>query len=111
MANAWDQLNSEATRNRIPTLTDSEQILWMGRPTARSMYGRYVLGALMGGLYLFFWWANISERPQGEGQMAFVIKTLHLGADLSGVFGLMLVMLILAKIIHFSKKGLVWFQR
>lgn len=102
MANAGDQLNSEATRNRIPTLTDSEQILWMGHPTARSMYGRYVLGGLMGGLYLFFWWANISERPQGEGQMAFVIKTLHLGADLSGVFGLMLVMLILAKIIHFS---------
>jgi hypothetical protein len=66
------------------------------------MYGRYVLGGLMGGVYLFFWWANMSERPQGEGRMAFVIKTLHLGADLSGVFGLLLVMLILAKIIHFS---------
>ena len=97
-----DQLNDEVNRKKIPTLTDSEKILWMGHPTARSMYGRYLLGGMIAGLYLFFWWANISERPQGEGQMAFVIKTLHLGADLSGVFGLMLIMLILAKIIHFS---------
>ena len=102
MANTGDHLNSGTNRNRIPTLTDSEQILWIGHPTARSMYGRYVLGGLMGGLYIFFWWANISERPQGEGQMAFVIKMLHLGADITGVFGLMLIMLILAKIIHFS---------
>ena len=102
MAMSADRLNDEVNRKKIPTLTDSEQILWMGHPTARSMYGRYLLGGMIAGLYLFFWWANISERPQGEGQMAFVIKTLHLGADLSGVFGLMLIMLILAKIVHFS---------
>ena len=102
MANTADELNAEVIRKRIPTLTDSEKILWMGHPTARSMYGRYILGGMILGLYLFFWWAIISERPQGEGQLAFLMKTLHLGADLSGVFGLMLATLILAKIVHFS---------
>ena len=102
MANTADELNPEVIRKRIPTLTVSEKILWMGHPTARSMYGRYILGGMILGLYLFFWWANISERPQGEGQLAFLMKTLHLGADLSGVFGLMLATLILAKIVHFS---------
>jgi len=65
------------------------------------MYGRYVLGGLIMGAYMLFWWANTLERPQGEGQFAFLIKTLHVGADVSGVFGLLVTMLILTKIVHF----------
>ena len=31
-------------RQKIPTMTESEEILWIGSPTSRSMFGRYMLG-------------------------------------------------------------------
>ena len=77
-------------RQKIPTMTDEEEILWIGSPTSRSMYGRYILSLSILGVYLIFWWANVIDRPSGEGQLAFILKSVHLAADLSGVFGIFL---------------------
>jgi len=88
-------------RQKIPTMTDEEEILWIGSPTSRSMYGRYILSLSILGVYLIFWWANVIDRPSGEGQLAFILKSVHLAADLSGVFGLFLSLTIVAKTIHF----------
>ena len=59
-------------RQKIPTMTESEEILWIGGPTSRSMFGRYMLGGSILATYLIFWWANVVDRPTGEGQLAFL---------------------------------------
>ncbi len=89
-------------RQKIPTMTESEEILWIGGPTSRSMFGRYMLGGSILATYLIFWWANVVDRPTGEGQLAFIVKSTHLFADLTGVVGLFATLLILAKFIHFQ---------
>ena len=89
-------------RQKIPTMTESEEILWIGSPTSRSMFGRYMLGGAILAAYLIFWWANVVDRPTGEGQLAFLVKSTHLFADLTGVVGLFATLLIVAKFIHFQ---------
>ena len=86
-------------RQKIPTMTESEEILWIGSPTSRSMFR--VCSEEQCLAYLIFWWANVVDRPTG-GQLAFLVKSTHLFADLTGVVGLFATLLIVAKFIHFQ---------
>ena len=89
-------------RQKIPTMTESEEILWMGGPTSRSMFGRYLLSGVILATYLVFWWANVVDRPTGDGQVAFILKSSHIAADLTGVVGIFVTLLVVAKIVHFQ---------
>lgn len=66
-----------------------------------SMLGRYLLAALVLLVHLVFFWAAKFEDVDGEGNLNLVVGLAKVILDISGVFGFVIVMMIIAKINHY----------
>ncbi|MBK69882.1 MAG: hypothetical protein CMB53_00565 [Euryarchaeota archaeon] len=95
------KVNPEEVRSRFSEITESETPIWSGGPSALSMIGRYALAILVLLIHLIFFWAAKFENVNGEGNLNLVIGLAKVILDISGVFGFVIVMLLIAKINHY----------
>jgi len=94
-------VDADEVRSRFTEITDSETPIWSGGPSAMSMLGRYILAALVLLVHLVFFWAAKFEDVDGEGNLNLVVGLAKVILDISGVFGFVIVMMIIAKINHY----------
>ncbi len=94
-------VDADEVRSRFTEITDSETPIWSGGPSAMSMLGRYLLAALVLLVHLVFFWAAKFEDVDGEGNLNLVVGLAKVILDISGVFGFVIVMMIIAKINHY----------
>lgn len=66
-----------------------------------SMVGRYILAILVLMIHLVFFWAAKFEDVDGEGNLNLVVGLAKVILDISGVFGFVIVMMVIAKINHY----------
>ena len=95
------KVNPEEVRSRFSEITDSETPIWSGRPSPMSMVGRYILAILVLMIHLVFFWAAKFEDVDGEGNLNLVVGLAKVILDISGVFGFVIVMMVIAKINHY----------
>ena len=94
-------VDADEVRSRFTEITDSEVPIWTGGPSAMSMLGRYLLAALVLLVHLVFFWAAKFEDVDGEGNLNLAVGLAKVILDISGVFGFVIVMMIIAKINHY----------
>jgi len=66
-----------------------------------SMSGKYALSILVLLVHMVFFWAAKFEDVEGEGNLNLVVGLAKVLLDVSGVFGFVIVMMLIAKINHF----------
>ncbi len=95
------KVDSEEVRSRFSEITDSEVLIWSGSPSVLSMIGMYSLAIVVLFVHLIFFWAAKFENVDGEGNLNLVIGIAKVILDISGVFGFVVVMMLIAKINHY----------
>ena len=99
--NYRSQIDIQEVKKRFPEMTESETPVWHGGPALMSMSGKYALSILVLLVHMVFFWAAKFEDVEGEGNLNLVVGLAKLILDVSGVFGFVIVMMLIAKINHF----------
>ena len=99
--NFRSQLDIHEVKEKFPEMTESETPIWQGSPALMSMSGKYALSMLVLLVHLIFFWAAKFEDVEGEGNLNLVVGLAKVILDISGVFGFVIVMMIIAKINHY----------
>jgi len=95
------RVDPESARKIFREMTETEEPIWLGSPSVLSMLGRYLLIATVFLTHVVFYWAAVGGDLDGEGRLNFAIGIAKLILDISGVFGFVVVMLIITKINHY----------
>ena len=99
--NYRSQIDIQEVKKRFPEMTESETPVWHGGPALMSMSGKYALSILVLLVHMVFFWAAKFEDVEGEGNLNLVVGLAKVILDVSGVFGFVIVMMLIAKINHF----------
>ena len=103
-------MDADATRQDFPEITDSETPIWRGGPATSSMADKYILALAVLLVHLAFFFGELLDTPEGEGQANFLLSVIMWLIDTTGVLGFVICMMLLTKINHyanFSTSG-VW---
>jgi len=95
--NYRSQIDIQEVKKRFPEMTESETPVWHGGPALMSMSGKYALSILVLLVHMVFFWAAKFEDVEGEGNLNLVVGLAKLILDVSGVFGFVIVMMLIAK--------------
>ena len=101
LAQYRERADSNKIKEDFVEITDSEEPIWVGRPTFFSMIDRYLLIILVFSIHILFYWSARGDDIEGDGRMNFILGLIKIILDFSGAMGFVIVMLILTKINHY----------
>jgi hypothetical protein len=97
---AKSELDEEKIRSKFSKISDEEEVIWAGAPSAFSMSERYFLVGLIFLIHLLFFWIAEEVKFQGQG-VNIILRMLLLVFDKIDILSFFLFMLIFARINHF----------
>lgn len=97
---AKSELDEEKIRSKFSKISDEEEVIWAGAPSAFSMSERYFLVGLIFLIHLLFFWIAEEVKFQGQG-VNIILRMLLLVFDKIDMLSFFLFMLIFARINHF----------
>jgi|TARA_B110000196_G_scaffold185502_1_gene159044 hypothetical protein len=97
---AKSELDEEIIRGKFSKISDEEEVIWAGVPSAFSMSERYFLVGLIFLIHLLFFWVAEEVKFQGQG-LNIILRMLLLVFDKIDMLSFVLFMLIFARINHF----------
>ncbi|HIE63186.1 MAG: hypothetical protein CXT72_01275 [Methanobacteriota archaeon] len=97
---AKSELDEEIIRGKFSKISDEEEVIWAGFPSAFSMLERYFLVGLIFLIHLSFFWVAEEVKFQGDG-LNIILRMLLLVFDKIDMLSFVLFMLIFARINHF----------
>ena len=97
---AKSEFDEGKIRGKFSKISDEEEVIWMGAPSAFSMSEKYFLVGLIFLIHLSFFWVAEEVKFQGEG-LNIILRMLLLVFDKIDMLSFVLFMLIFARINHF----------
>ncbi len=94
-------IDADSTRQDFPEITDSETPIWRGGPAFTSMVDKYILAISVLLVHLAFFFGELLDTPEGEGQANFLLSVIMWLIDTTGVLGFVICMMLLTKINHY----------
>jgi len=97
---AKSEFDEGKIRGKFSKISDEEEVIWTGAPSAFSMSEKYFLVGLIFLIHLSFFWVAEKVKFQGEG-LNIILRMLLLVFDKIDMLSFVLFMLIFARINHF----------
>ena len=97
---AKSEFDEGKIRGKFSKISDEEEVIWMGAPSAFSMSEKYFLVGLIFLIHLSFFWVAEEVKFQGEG-LNIILRMLLLVFDKIDMLSFVLFMLIFTRINHF----------
>ena len=97
---AKSEFDEGKIRGKFSKISDEEEVIWTGAPSAFSMSEKYFLVGLIFLIHLSFFWVAEEVKFQGEG-LNIILRMLLLVFDKIDMLSFVLFMLIFARINHF----------
>ena len=94
-------IDADSTRQDFPEITDSETPIWRGGPAFTSMVDKYILAISVLLVHLAFFFGELLDTPEGEGQANFLLSVIMWLIDTTGVLGFVICMMLLTKVNHY----------